>query len=61
VLERQELRPVEDPKIEKGQAVAELFVLELAMRQGTTLQAAMKHAVALPHGLRGTLTACKSA
>ena len=62
VLDRQELRPIENRKVEKGQAIAELFVLELAMSgRGVTLRAAMNHAVSLPLGLRGTLEACKSA
>jgi hypothetical protein len=62
VLERQELRPVENRKIEKGQVIAELFALELAMKESrVTLQAAMNHAVPLPRLLRRTLEACKSA
>ncbi len=61
VIDRQELRPVEHPKIEKGQVFAELFLLEFKMRNdGVTLKAAMSHAVPLPPGLRGTLDACKS-
>jgi hypothetical protein len=66
ILDRQELRPVENHKIEKGQAFAELFALEVEARRGNggngvSLQAAMNHAVPLPLGLIGTLEACKSA
>jgi hypothetical protein len=62
VLDTQELRPVQDHKIEKGRVHAELFVLELQMeRSGLTLQAAMDHKVLLPALLRRTLAACESA
>jgi hypothetical protein len=63
VIERQQLRPVENRKIEKGQVIAELVYLELQMR-GTsrlTLQAATNHTVPLPRLLRVTLKECKSA
>jgi hypothetical protein len=62
VLEHQELRPVENRKIEKGQVIAELFALELAMlERGVTLKAAMNHEVPLPRLLLDTLEACKRA
>jgi hypothetical protein len=55
VLAQQELR-----KVEKGQSIAELVILEVAMVQKhATLQQTMQRGVLLPEGVQHSLERCK--
>ena len=57
IIRGQELR-----KVERGQSIAEMFALELAMKlhPGLSIKQLMNNAIRLPTGLERTLAICKT-